>query len=76
MKGNDMGFILGFLMGLLAALGLFGFLAYWLCGRSNNVAVAKFINGIAQALAHKPRPPEPLEPGQNGQPAEEVRGKR
>jgi hypothetical protein len=47
-----MGFILGFLTGLLAALGLFGFLACWLC-RSNKIAVAKFINGIAQALAHR-----------------------
>jgi hypothetical protein len=46
-------FMLGFLTGIIAALGLLGFLTYWLCSRSNNIAVAKFINGIAQALAHK-----------------------
>lgn len=48
-----MGFILGFLGGLLAAIGAFGFLAYWLCSRSNTMAAAKFVNGIAQALASK-----------------------
>jgi hypothetical protein len=44
-------FLLGFMMGMLAAIGLFGVLAWWLCSRSNSMAVAKFINGIAQALA-------------------------
>jgi hypothetical protein len=55
-----MGFVLGFLLGLLAAIAIAGGLAYWLCSRSNTVAVAKFINGIAQALAHRPRTPESL----------------
>ena len=71
-----MGFILGLLMGLLAAIGLFGLLAYWLCSRSNNIAVAKFINGIAQALASKAKSPEPLAPGENGEAIEEARGTR
>jgi hypothetical protein len=60
-----MGLILGFLIGLISTVGLFGFLIYWLCSRSNNVAVAKFINGIALALAHKPKSSEPLPSGEN-----------
>jgi hypothetical protein len=71
-----MGFLLGFMTGLLVAIGLFGFLTYWLCSRPNNVAVAKFINGIAQALAHKPKPPEPSAPGKNGEATEEAGGTR
>jgi len=71
-----MGFILGFLIGLIAATGLYGFLAYWLCSRSNNVAVAKFINGIAQALAHEPKSSPPLAPAKNGQATEDARGRR
>jgi len=71
-----MGFLLGFLMGLLAAIGLFGFLTYWLCSRSNNIAVAKFINGIAQALAHKPKSPEPSVPGKDGEATVEATGTR
>ncbi len=46
-----MGFILGFLLGLIAALGMVAFLLYWLCSRSNHIALARFINGIAQAFA-------------------------
>jgi len=69
-----MGFLLGFMMGLLAAIGLFSFLTYWLCSRSNNIAVAKFINGIAQALAHKTKSPEPLVPEKNGEATEEATG--
>jgi len=63
-----MGFILGLLMGLLVAIGLFGFLAYWLCSRPNNIALARFINGIAQALAclNKAKPVEPPSPDQTG----------
>jgi hypothetical protein len=76
-KGYDMGcFLLGFMMGLLAAIGLFGFLTYWLCSRSNNIAAAKFINGIAQALAHQPKSPEPLTPGGNGGATDEAKGTR
>ena len=71
-----MGFILGFLTGILAALGLLGFLTYWLCSRSNNVAVAKFINGIAQALAHKPKSSEPSTSGKGGEAMEEARETR
>ena len=70
-----MGFLLGFLMGLLAAIGLFGFLAYWLCSQPNSIAVAKFINGIAQALAHQPKSSAPLAPGENGK-AIEAGGER
>jgi hypothetical protein len=54
-----MGFVLGLLTGLLTAIAGFGLLAYWVCTRSNNIAAARFINGIAQALAAqqpKPRP--------------------
>ena len=54
-----MGFALGFMMGMLVAVALFGVLAWWVCSRSNSVAVAKFINGIAQALAHQGRATEP-----------------
>jgi hypothetical protein len=53
-----MGFVLGLLTGLLAAVVGLGLLAYWVCTRPNNIAVARFINGIAQALAaqqSKPR---------------------
>jgi len=54
-----MGFVLGFLTGLLAAIVGFGLLAYWVCTRPNNIAVARFVNGIAQALAAKqPKPQE------------------
>jgi hypothetical protein len=52
-KEIKMGFILGFLMGLLSAIGVLGFLAFWLYSRSSTIGVTKFINGIAQALAHK-----------------------
>jgi hypothetical protein len=48
-----MAFILGLLIGILAAILIFGLLVYWLCSRENSMAVAKFINGIAQALAHR-----------------------
>jgi hypothetical protein len=58
-----MGFMLGFMMGMLVAFALFGVLAWWVCSRSNSVAVAKFINGIAQALAHQSRAKEPLTAG-------------
>jgi predicted phage tail protein len=46
-----MGVVLGFMAGLLAAVAGIGFLAYWVCTRLNNIAVARVINGIAQALA-------------------------
>jgi hypothetical protein len=71
-----MNLILGFLMGLLTAFGLAGFLAYWLCCRSNNIAVAKFINGFALALAHKAKSSEPLARGENGNATEEALGAR
>jgi hypothetical protein len=67
MKGDDMGFLLGFFMGLLAAIGGFAFLAYWLCNRTNNVAAAKFMIGCAQALAHRPKSSAPLPPAENGE---------
>ncbi len=59
-------FVLGLLIGLLSAIGLFGGAAYWLCTRSNHVAIAKFINGIAQALAHRPDSAGPMSSGSNG----------
>jgi len=71
-----MGFILGLLLGLLAAIGLLGFLTWWLCSRSNNVAVAKFINGVAQALAHQPKSSEPLAPDKEGEAIEQAGGTR
>ena len=77
MGGDDMSFLLlGFFMGMLTAFGLLGFLIYWLCCRSNNVAVAKFILGIAQALAHKRKSPEPPAPSKNGELMEEARPKK
>ena len=68
-----MNFILGSLTGLLAAIGLFGFLTFWLCSRLSNIAVAKFINGIALALAHKPKSSETSAPARNGQAMAEAR---
>jgi hypothetical protein len=63
LEGNDMGFILGLLTGLLTAIGLFAFLACWLCTRPNTTALAKLLNDIAQALAHRQQSPEPSAPG-------------
>jgi hypothetical protein len=40
------------------------------------MAVAKFINGIAQALAHKPESVNPPVAGKNGQAKEEAAGPR
>lgn len=61
------GFILGFLSGLLTAIGLFSFLAYWLCTRSNHLALARFIYGIAQALASlRPKSAGPSTTADNG----------
>jgi hypothetical protein len=62
-RGIDMGFIFGLLLGLLIAIGLFGFLTYWLCTRPNTTALAKLLNDIAQALAHKQQSPEPSATG-------------
>jgi hypothetical protein len=53
-----LGFVLGLLTGLLAAIAGFGLLAYRVCTRPNNIAVARFINGIAQTLAAQPQPKE------------------
>lgn len=62
-----MGFILGFLLGFLAAIGLAAFLIYWLASRSNHLALARFINGIAQAFAAlRPKSPEKLARNQEG----------
>jgi len=75
-KGDNVDIVFGFLMGLLTAIALFGFLTYWLCSRSNNMVVAKFINGIAQALAHKSESAEAMAPGRNGEAKEEAAGTR
>ena len=48
-----MGFILGLLMGFLAAFGLAGFGLWWLLLRANKEAVAKFLQGCALVLAYK-----------------------
>jgi hypothetical protein len=64
MESNDMGFVLGILIGLLGTIGLFGFLVYWLCTGSNTIAVAKLMDGIAQVLAHRPQSPDST-PGKN-----------
>lgn len=73
-----MGFILGLLMGLLGAMGLVGFLAYSLCSRSNHIAVARFINGIAQALActNKVKAADTLGTGKDGEAMEQAGGTR
>ena len=60
-----MGFVFGFLFGLLAAVALASAFAYWICTRSDTIALAKFINGVAQALAHRSKSP-PVLPGDNG----------
>jgi hypothetical protein len=62
-----MGFVLGLLTGFLAAIAGFGLLAYWVCTRPNNIAVARFINGIAQALASQQ--PKPREQGKTARPS-------
>jgi len=71
-----MGFLLGFMLGLFAVAGLFVFLVYWLCTRPNHIAVAKAINGVAQALAHTPKSPEPATPGTDGEEADYRRTRR
>jgi hypothetical protein len=55
-----MGFVLGLLTGVLAAIVGLGLLAYWVCTRPNNIAVARFINGIAQAVAARQQKPREL----------------
>ncbi len=57
-----MGFILGLLLGLLGAIGLIGFLAYWVCSRPDSAAVAKFLGGIADAMAHRENVPAEEKP--------------
>jgi hypothetical protein len=64
---DDMGFAAGFMTGMVVTIGLLGFLTYWLCSRPNSVAVAKLINGIAQALAHQNRSTEPLAMGKKAE---------
>jgi hypothetical protein len=75
-KVDYMGFLLGLLVGVVSAIGLFVFLAYWLCSRSSNMALARCLNGIAQALAHKPKSSEPLTPGENGEAMDGAKAKR
>jgi len=66
-----MGFILGIVLGILMAIGLCGFLAYWVCTKADHIALAKAINGLAQALAHRPKSPEqPATPGKLGKAVE------
>jgi hypothetical protein len=55
------------LIGLITAIGLMVFLVYWLCTRSNNVAIAKAVAGLANALAHRPKSPEAMALGENRQ---------
>ena len=69
-----MGLILGFLIGFIVAVGLLIFLIYWLCSRSSNVAVAKFVNGIALALAHKEKRNETATPKEDGETTNEAMG--
>jgi hypothetical protein len=55
-----MGFAFGFLVGLLAAAAGLGFLVHWVCTGPNNIAVARFVNAIAQAIASRhPKSREP-----------------
>ena len=54
-----MGFILGLLMGFIAAIGLAAFGAWWILLRANKEAVAKFLQACALVLAYKkPAPTE------------------
>ena len=48
-----MAFILGFLIGLMAAVGLAGFALWWIVLRANKEAAAKFLQGCALVLAYK-----------------------
>jgi hypothetical protein len=66
-----MGLILGFLMGLLASIIIFGLLVYWLCSQPSRMAVAKFINGIAQALAHRKSVPDGAPSGEESDSTED-----
>jgi hypothetical protein len=67
-----MGFLLGVFMGFFGAFVIIGVLAYLLCSRSNNIAIAKFIDGVAQALAHSPKSPESPAPSPNGEATEKA----
>jgi hypothetical protein len=64
-----MGFILGLLMGFLAALAMVIALAWLLLMRSNKEATASFLKGCAALLTYK-KPPVTL----NGQPEREPLG--
>jgi hypothetical protein len=67
-----MSFLLGFFMGVVASFVFLASALYLLVTRPNNMAVAKFINGIALALAHKrPKPSAPAEPCKNGEATEQ-----
>ena len=57
---SDMGFMQGFVMRMLFAFALFCVVAWWMRSRSKSVAEAKFINGIAQALARLGRAAVPV----------------
>jgi hypothetical protein len=53
--GKNMGFLLGFLLGFLGAIGLLVSVLVWLCMRANHIAIAKAVNGLANALATRPK---------------------
>ena len=67
-----MGFLLGFMIGVFTSFSVFVLFTYWLCSHKNNVAVAKFVTGIAQALEHKSKTPEVSVPGTNGEATREA----
>jgi hypothetical protein len=42
--------LISFLSGFFSALGAVGVFVYWLCRRLGNVAIAKAVNGLANAI--------------------------
>jgi hypothetical protein len=48
-----MSFILGLLIGFIAAIGLAAFGLWWIVMRANKEAAAKFLQGCALVLAYK-----------------------
>ncbi len=55
-------FVFGFLLGVLAMIGLTGTLAWWLVSGANRQAAAKLLEGFALILAAKPKPPPAAAP--------------
>jgi len=61
-----MAFILGFLMGFMAAFGLAGFGLWWIVMRSNKEAAAKLLQGCALVLGYEKPPPAVVDAKEEG----------